>query len=84
GGDPYVVQGPFTVTEYIDNEFTELTRRDWAYGIEHPETTPTTTTPPTTGTTTPPPFDPMLAIVAGAVGAAVVILIGGFVLLRQK
>jgi ABC-type transport system substrate-binding protein len=86
GGDPYVVPGPFTVTEYIDNEFTELTARtDWAYGFEHPEPTTTTTTPPpTTGPTNPPPFDPTLAIIGGAVGAAVVILVGGFVLLRQK
>lgn len=85
GGDPLVVWGPFIVTEYIANEFTELTRRDWAYAIEHPE--PTTTTEPTTGPTTappPPPFDPTLAIIGGAVGAAVVILVGGFVLLRQK
>jgi ABC-type transport system substrate-binding protein len=84
GGDPLVVAGPFIVTEYIDAEFTELTRRDWAYAIEHPEPTTTTTTEPTTGPTTPPPFDPTLAIVGGAVGAAVVILVGGFVLLRQK
>ncbi|MHA1938797.1 MAG: ABC transporter substrate-binding protein, partial [Candidatus Thorarchaeota archaeon] len=85
GGDPYVVPGPFTVSEYIDAEFTELTRRDWAYGIDHPEPT-TTTEPPTTTTAPPPPppFDPTLAIVGGAVGAAVVILVGGFVLLRQK
>lgn len=83
GGDPLIVQGPFVVTEYIDNEFTELTRRNWAYAIEHPEPT---TTPPTGPTTPepPPPFDPTLAIIGGAVGAAVVILVGGFVLLRQK
>ena len=84
GDDPYVVPGPFTVTEYVDNEFTELTYRDWAYGIEHPEPTTTTTTPPTTAPPPPPPFDPTLAIIGGAVGAAVVILVGGFVLLRQK
>jgi ABC-type transport system substrate-binding protein len=83
GADEYVTSGPFTVTDYVAGEFTELTYRDdWAYSLERPGET---TTEPTV-TTTPPPttFDPMLAIVAGAVGAAVVILVGGFVLLRQK
>jgi ABC-type transport system substrate-binding protein len=47
------------------------------------ETTTTTTTSeqPTTQPSTP---DLTMAIVAGAVGAAVVILVGGYVLLRQK
>jgi hypothetical protein len=54
------------------------------------ETTTTTGTDTGTGTGTGtgggeiPTFDATLAIVAGAVGAAVVILVGGFVLLRQK
>ena len=45
------------------------------------ETTTTTTEAPTTQPTT---QDFTMAIVAGAVGAAVVILVGGYVLLRQK
>ena len=47
-------------------------------------TSPTTTTTPPTTTATGTGPDYTLAIVAGAVGAAVVILVGGFVLLRQK
>jgi ABC-type transport system substrate-binding protein len=49
-------------------------------------TTSGTDTDTGTGTTSGviPTFDATLAIVAGAVGAAVVILVGGFVLLRQK
>ena len=85
GGDPHVTSGPFEVSNFVAGEFTELTYRpDWAYnlGVHPTETEPPTTTP--TGTTTAPPFDPTLAIVAGAVGAAVVILVGGFVLLRQR
>ncbi|MFX0108827.1 MAG: ABC transporter substrate-binding protein, partial [Candidatus Hodarchaeota archaeon] len=84
GADPLIVSGPFTVTDFVAGEFTELTyRADWAYNLGvHP--TPTTTTdPPTTPTDGEGP-NLTLAIVAGAVGAAVVILVGGFVLLRQK
>jgi peptide/nickel transport system substrate-binding protein len=47
------------------------------------DTTDTTDTDTGTGPAVP-TFDATLAIVAGAVGAAVVILVGGFVLLRQK
>jgi peptide/nickel transport system substrate-binding protein len=46
--------------------------------------TTTSTTEPPTSTPTPVPQDFTMAIVAGAVGAAVVILVGGYVLLRQK
>ena len=46
--------------------------------------TGTTDTDTDTGGGVVPTFDATLAIVAGAVGAAVVILVGGFVLLRQK
>ncbi|MHA2140242.1 MAG: ABC transporter substrate-binding protein [Candidatus Thorarchaeota archaeon] len=82
--DPHVTSGPFEVSNFVAGEFTELTYRpNWAYGLGvHPTDTTTTSTtgtePPTTT------FDPTLAIVAGAVGAAVVILVGGFVLLRQR
>jgi ABC-type transport system substrate-binding protein len=80
--DPNVVCGPFTFTDFEAGEFYEFTHNPlWAYYPEDRTETPTTTP---TGTGTAPPFDPTLAIVAGAVGAAVVILVGGFVLLRQK
>ncbi len=82
---PFVTCGPFVFTDMEAGEFYELTHNPyWAYYPQ--ERLATTTTGPTgpTGPTTPEPFDPTLAIVAGAVGAAVVILVGGFVLLRQK
>jgi ABC-type transport system substrate-binding protein len=82
--DPMVTCGPFVFTDFEVGEFYEVTHNPlWAY---YPEGRTTTTTPTTTSTGTTPPdgFDPTLAIVAGAVGAAVVILVGGFVLLRQK
>ncbi|MFW9846415.1 MAG: ABC transporter substrate-binding protein [Candidatus Thorarchaeota archaeon] len=84
GSDPHVTSGPFVVTEYVAGEFTELTYRpNWAYGLGvHPTDTTTPTGP--TGPTGGQQIDPTLAIVAGAVGAAVVILVGGFVLVRQK
>ncbi|MFW9956488.1 MAG: ABC transporter substrate-binding protein [Candidatus Odinarchaeota archaeon] len=74
--EPNVNAGPFRFTDYEAGEFYEVTwNPNFYYGIPHPvETTPTTETGP----------DWTLAIVAGAVGAAVVILVGGFVLLRQK
>jgi ABC-type transport system substrate-binding protein len=81
--DPNIVCGPFTFTDFEAGEFYEFTHNPlWAfYPEDRIETTEPTTGP--TGTA-PPPFDATLAIVAGAVGAAVVILVGGFVLLRQK
>jgi ABC-type transport system substrate-binding protein len=74
--EPNVNCGPFKFTDFEAGEFYEVTYNpNFYYGIYHaPETTPTTTTGP----------DWTLAIIAGAVGAAVVILVGGFVLLRQK
>ncbi len=77
-GEAMVTSGPFNVSEYVAGEFCEETRNpDFFY---RPSTVPPTTTPETT------PAGPNLtmAIVAGAVGAAVVILVGGYVLLRQK
>jgi ABC-type transport system substrate-binding protein len=93
--EPNVNCGPFIFTDYADGEFYEISfNEDFHYAPEHIDVT-TTTTPDTTtdtgvtSTTTTgggevPTFDATLAIVAGAVGAAVVILVGGFVLLRQK
>ncbi|MFW9953508.1 MAG: ABC transporter substrate-binding protein [Candidatus Thorarchaeota archaeon] len=73
-----VTSGPFTVSDYVAGEFTELTYNpDYFFGLDR--TTPTTPTGPTTPTT-----DLTMAIVAGAVGAAVVILVGGYVLMRQR
>jgi peptide/nickel transport system substrate-binding protein len=73
-----VTSGPFNVTEYIAGEFCEETwNPNYFYGLDRTPTT-TTTTPITT------PTNITLAVVAGAVGAAVVILVGGYILLRQK
>ena len=81
--DPFVTCGPFVFTDMEAGEFYEISVNPyWAYlpeGRFDVETTTTTTDP---GGDV--PFDATLAIVAGAVGAAVVILVGGFVLLRQK
>ncbi|MHA2423245.1 MAG: ABC transporter substrate-binding protein [Candidatus Thorarchaeota archaeon] len=69
--------GPFNVSEYVAGEFTELTYNpNYFFGPDR------TTDPTTPGGGTGP--DLTLAIVAGAVGAAVVILVGGFVLMRQR
>ena len=80
--EPMVNCGPFELTDFIAGEFYELSANtNFHYYPQADVTAPTSsTTPPTTT----PPVDFTLAIVAGAVGAAVVILVGGFVLLRQK
>ena len=73
-----VTSGPFNVTEYVAGEFTELTYNpNYFFGPDRSTGTPS----PTGGGEGP---DLTLAIVAGAVGAAVVILVGGFVLMRQR
>jgi ABC-type transport system substrate-binding protein len=77
--EPNVNCGPYQITDYEAGEFYELTYNPlFHYAPERPDTETTTTEPIATD------FDFTLAIVAGAVGAAVVILVGGFVLLRQK
>ncbi len=83
--DPNVNCGPWLLTDMLAGDFYEVTvNPNWAYLPEGRFDVPTTTTTDTSPTTEPPAFDSTLAIVAGAVGAAVVILVGGFVLLRQK
>jgi ABC-type transport system substrate-binding protein len=78
--EPNINCGPFTLTDYDAGEFYEVSANtDFHYYPDFPDET--TTPEPTTGPTE---FNATLAIVAGAVGAAVVILVGGFVLLRQK
>jgi ABC-type transport system substrate-binding protein len=78
--EPNVNCGPYQITDIEAGEFYELTyNADYHYCPEHIDPTTTATTTPTEVV-----FDMTLAIVAGAVGAAVVILVGGFVLLRQK
>jgi ABC-type transport system substrate-binding protein len=78
--EPNVNCGPFELTDYDSGEFYEISANpDFHYYPEF-DTGSETTTP----TDTPEPPNMTLAIVAGAVGAAVVILVGGFVLLRQK
>ena len=73
-----VTSGPFNVSEYIAGEFTELSYNPlYFYGLDHNTDTASTTDGPGG-------FDATLAIVAGAVGAAVIILVGGYVLMRQR
>ena len=83
---PNVNCGPFIFSDFEAGEFYELTYNPLFHYAPERLTTTTTTGGPTTSETggTGPTFDSTLAIVAGAVGAAVVILVGGFVLLRQK
>jgi peptide/nickel transport system substrate-binding protein len=81
--EPNVNAGPFTFTDFEAGEFYEISANEDFYYYPQETTTGTdtdTTTEPEPSTT----FNAMLAVVAGAVGAAVVILVGGFVLLRQK
>ncbi|MHA2136048.1 MAG: ABC transporter substrate-binding protein, partial [Candidatus Thorarchaeota archaeon] len=78
--DEYITSGPFYVSDRVEGEFTELTYNpDFVFAPDR--TVPTTET---TTTTPPPTADFTMAIVAGAVGAAVVILVGGYVLMRQR
>jgi len=89
--EPNVNCGPFVFSDFEAGEFYELSYNP-LFHYAPDRTTDTTTTTDTTDTTDTdttdtgdvPTFDATLAIVAGAVGAAVVILVGGFVLLRQK
>jgi ABC-type transport system substrate-binding protein len=75
--DEMVTSGPFNVSDYVAGEFCELSYTpNWFYGLEREP-----------GTGPDGGFlggDVTLAIVAGAVGAAVVILVGGYVLMRQR
>ncbi|MFW9980145.1 MAG: ABC transporter substrate-binding protein, partial [Candidatus Thorarchaeota archaeon] len=72
-----VTSGPFNVSDYVAGEFAELTYNpNYYFGLDR-TTAPTTPTDTGIG-------DITLAIVAGAVGAAVVILVGGYVLMRQR
>jgi len=72
-----VTSGPFNISDYVAGEFVELTYNpNYVFGIEH-IVGDTTTPDPGLG-------DLTMAIVAGAVGAAVVILVGGYVLMRQR
>jgi ABC-type transport system substrate-binding protein len=86
--EPHVTCGPFEMADFEAGEFYEINMNPlFHYAPERPTGTTTTTDTGTgtgTGTGEVPTFDATLAIVAGAVGAAVVILVGGFVLLRQK
>ena len=73
-----VTSGPFNVSDYVAGEFVEMTwNPTYFYGLDRASYTDTSP-PDDTG------FDPTMAIVAGAVGAAVVILVGGYVLMRQR
>jgi peptide/nickel transport system substrate-binding protein len=78
-----VVSGPFIPTTWVQGDFVEMEQNPdyWKNPrpIQPEETTETTTT-----TTETPPPDYTMALVAGAVGAAVVILVGGYLVMRQR
>ncbi|MFW9909863.1 MAG: ABC transporter substrate-binding protein, partial [Candidatus Thorarchaeota archaeon] len=76
--EPMVTSGPFNVSEYIAGEFTELVYNpNYFFGPDRSLISPTTSSEAQG-----PDFT--LAIVAGAIGAAVVILVGGYVLMRNR
>ncbi len=72
-----ITSGPFNISDYVAGEFTELTYNpNYVFGLPHELGN--------TGPTDNGLGDLTMAIVAGAVGAAVVILVGGYVLMRQR
>jgi peptide/nickel transport system substrate-binding protein len=74
-----VTSGPFNVSDYVEGEFIEISRNpNFFWNLEDYRVTETPTGPTGGGT------DFTLAIIAGAVAAAVVILVGGYVLIRQR
>ncbi|MFO7835406.1 MAG: ABC transporter substrate-binding protein [Candidatus Thorarchaeota archaeon] len=73
--DEMVTSGPFNVSEYQPGEFCEISRNPNYFFA------PDYTVDENGGPLGP---DYTLAVVAGAVGAAVVILVGGYVLMRQR
>lgn len=87
---PMVTSGPFNVSDYVAGEFCEMTwNPNYFYGPsshDNPEETTTDTGGDGDGDDGDGGvvIDPTMALVAGAVGAAVVILVGGYVLMRQK
>jgi peptide/nickel transport system substrate-binding protein len=76
--DTMVTSGPFNVSEYVAGEFVELTYNpNYFFGPDRSGAGG--------GDDNPLPLNDLtLAIVAGAVGAAVIILVGGYVLMRQR
>lgn len=74
---PMVTSGPFNVTEAVAGEFVELTYNpNFFYGLDRSGSGSTDTDDT--------PIDITLALVVGGIGAAVVVLIGGYVLMRNK
>jgi peptide/nickel transport system substrate-binding protein len=74
--DAMVTSGPFNVSEYVAGEFTEITYNPiyfFGLGDLRDPVDPPVTEPPL-----------LLPILAGVVGATVVILVGGYVLIRQR
>jgi ABC-type transport system substrate-binding protein len=80
-----VVSGPFLPTTWVQGDFVELEQNPnyWKNPrlIESEEITPATTTTTTAITEGP---DLTITLVAGVVGAAVVILVGGYLVMRQR
>jgi ABC-type transport system substrate-binding protein len=81
--DDMVVSGAFKPTTWVQGDFVELEQNEnyWKNPRLIPHGEPSETTPTTTEN---PPPDYTMALVAGAVGAAVVILVGGYIVMRQK
>ena len=80
--EPYITSGPFNFTDFEVGDFCELSvNRDFCY-IPNLNTSTTSETTPTTHHGE--PFNVSLALAGGAIGAAAVILVGGFILQRQR
>jgi peptide/nickel transport system substrate-binding protein len=83
--DDMVVSGPFKPSAWVQGDFVEMEQNPDYFKNPRLLDRPTTETTETTTTTTePPPPDYTMALVAGAVGAAVVILVGGYLVMRQR
>ena len=78
-----VVSGPFKPTAWVQGDFVEMEQNPDYFKNPRLLERPVTETETTTTTTEPPP-DYTMALVAGAVGAAVVILVGGYLVMRQR
>jgi len=80
--EPYITSGPFNLTDFETGDFCELSvNRDFCY---FPNLNMSTTSETTPTTYHGEPFNVSLAITGGAVGAAAVILVGGFILQKQR
>ena len=81
--DDMVLSGAFIPTTWVQGDFVELEQNE-NYWKNPRLIQPEEPTGPTSPTTSDPPPDITMGLVAGAVGAAVVILVGGYLVMRQK